>query len=120
MKMVSFQISDEDYDDLVQHMARDRAGKPLVGVVGGIDPTSFLGQDIAAAKAAIEGAQVPAPEVGDLVLLRAAGLHGQTTLAGTVKRVLDNGLVEVKTQQHGYFTRTAAQLTVQRKAVARG
>ena len=38
-----------------------------------------------------------------LVKFKIPSLHGMMTVAGFIVRVLDNGRIEVRTQQHGYF-----------------
>ena len=42
-------------------------------------------------------------KVGDVVRLKKPGLHGPVSIGGTVKRLLPDGKIEVKSQQDGYF-----------------
>lgn len=51
------------------------------------------------------------PEIGDLVKFTAPGPNGPMNLAGTVKRVLPDGRLEIKSQNHGYFTLHPSELT---------
>jgi hypothetical protein len=45
MRAITIQVSDSDYADLVQHLATDRIGTPLVGVRG---LPAFQGSDLRA------------------------------------------------------------------------
>ena len=52
------------------------------------------------------------PEVGVMVKLKIPGPSGPMNVAGRVTRIMPDGLVEVKTQQHGYRTVDASKLTI--------
>jgi len=42
--------------------------------------------------------------IGKLVKFKVATLHGRAVVAGIVKRVFDDGRMEVKAQLGGYYT----------------
>ena len=42
--------------------------------------------------------------IGKQVMFKAPSLNGKMTLAGIVKRILPDGRMEVKSQNHGYWT----------------
>jgi hypothetical protein len=49
--------------------------------------------------------------VGDMVTFTIPGLHGPMKVAGFVKRILPDGRLEVKTQQHGYHMPAPSEVT---------
>ncbi len=42
-------------------------------------------------------------KIGELVKLKIPGLHGPRTVTGTIKRTLPNEMIEIKTQDDGYW-----------------
>lgn len=48
MPIITIKVSDHDYDDMINHLAADRIGRPLVAVVELIDARNEDGGDIAA------------------------------------------------------------------------
>ena len=48
--------------------------------------------------------------IGTLVKFKIPGLNGLRTIAGTVKRVLPDGRLEVKAQAGGYYTIAASEV----------
>jgi len=50
-------------------------------------------------------------KVGDMVTFTIPGLHGPMKVAGIVKRILPDGRLEVKTQQHGYHMPVPGEVT---------
>jgi hypothetical protein len=40
MRVIQIKISDEDFDHVVRHFARERIGRPMVAVVACLDPIS--------------------------------------------------------------------------------
>ena len=48
---------------------------------------------------------------GSMVTFLAPSLHGPSKLAGTVKRILPDGRLEVKSQQHGYYILYKSEVT---------
>lgn len=51
MPIITIKVSDEDYDDLVNHIGKDSPGKLLVGVIKLIDARADNGGSIDAPKA---------------------------------------------------------------------
>ncbi len=43
-------------------------------------------------------------KIGELVKLQIPGLNGLKNVAGTIVKILPNGMVEIRTQQDGYWT----------------
>lgn len=48
--------------------------------------------------------------IGSMVKFKIPGLNGLRTIAGTVKRVLPDGKIEVKAQAGGYYTIAASEV----------
>lgn len=46
MPIITIKVSDKDYDDLVNHIAKDAPGKSLVGVIKLIDAVADNGGSI--------------------------------------------------------------------------
>ena len=49
--------------------------------------------------------------MNELVKLKILGPNGSMSVAGTIKRILPDGRVEVKTQQHGYYVVAADEIS---------
>ena len=63
-KTITVQISDSDYDDLVQHLASEAPGRLLVAVCADMSaPGSFLKQDLEARKHELRKAAIDAKAV---------------------------------------------------------
>ncbi len=42
--------------------------------------------------------------IGEIVKFKIPGLNGPKNVAGTIKRILPDGKLEIKSQQDGYWT----------------
>jgi hypothetical protein len=52
----------------------------------------------------------PAYKVGDMVKLTKLGVNGRVNIAGTIKSILPDGRLEIKTQNDGYMTVRESEL----------
>lgn len=51
-------------------------------------------------------------KIGEIVKFKIPSLQGMKTVAGTIKRILDDGALEIKSQQDGYYTLRPGDLIV--------